>query len=495
MLSTLPEEKSDIVIIGAGILGCFSARELTAYGAKVTVLEAREDVCTGITRTNTAIVYPGYDNKPGTRKAELCVKANREFGELCEQLQVPFTRCGSLMAAFGPVGERVLQKKLAQGIANGVEGLQLLTKEETLAMEPSLSRDVTAALYAPTTGTVNPFALCFAAYENAAANGAAFHFHTPVTAIRQENGLFFVHTPGKVYGARTVVNCAGMNAGTVREYLKAPLVRVYPTAADYIVLDEHPTGGVKHILFHEPEQGKKGLTLVPTTEGNLLVGPGERDLTDSISATDGDSLGRLEALCAQVVPGLDLRERIRSFAGARPNPGYVACINGEYVRSDKGIHDFSLLEEEGLFSLIGVKTPGLTCARQLALHLAERITAYLGIKEKNESWSPVRQAIPNVRDMDAKSRNALIQTAPAYGNVICRCRDITEGEIIEAIRRGARTMDGIKRRTGAEMGRCQGSRCGEKIHAILSRELGMEPGQVTVDGGGTEFIRGDSHEG
>ena len=485
-------ERCDVAVIGAGVLGCFAARALTERQLHVTVLEAREDVCTGISKANTGIVYTGLDTKPGTLKTKLCVRANRDFDRLCAELDVRFSRCGSLMPAFGPRAEAVLRRKLEQGRENGVPGLRLLGREETLAMEPRLSPRVTVAIYAPGTGTVDPWELGIAAFENAKSNGADFRFGEEVRRMERTGRGYVLETPAGRYEARAVVNCAGLSAAAVREYTKTPAVRIDPTAGDYLVLDDTLSGFFRHIIFHEPEEKGKGLTIVPTVDGNLLLGPTERAVDGGgITATGRAGLDALRALSAEVAPELPLCEVIRSFAAVRPNPFHVREEGGVWAPEDRSISNFTVMAEDGLFSLIGVKTPGLTCAAELGKWVAKAVFAYLGDPGPNPDYDPVRKAIPRVHSMSEEERDRLIQQDPDFGEVVCHCRDVTRGEILEAIRRGAVTLDGVKRRTNAGMGRCQGGRCLLPVLEALAAERGLRPAQVTKDGGASFLVTED----
>lgn len=483
-------EQCDVIVIGAGLLGCFAARALRELDMSVSVLEAREDICTGISKANTAVVYTGCDTKPGSLKTELCVRASGEFDRLCKELGVPFKRCGSLMVAFGPNGEKVLRKKYEQGLKNGVPGLKILSADETLGMEPNLAHNVTASLYAPGTGTVDPWLLCAAAYENAAANGADFIFDSEVTGMERTGGGFRVTAGDREYSCKAVMNCAGLYADHVREMTEKPLVRIFRTGADYFVMDKNTEGGVSHIIFHEPEEGKKGLTLVPTADGNILAGPSEREASEVPEAADRDGLLYVEKLCKEVVPRLDMEKKIRNFAGSRPNPCYVEPDGDGFRRSDRDIRDFSVLEEKGLYSLIGIKTPGLTCACTLTRHVAAHIAGYLGVSKKNEHFSPVRKPIPKISEMSFEERKQIAEKDPAFGRIVCRCGEITEGEIAEAVARGAKTVNGVKRRTGTGMGRCQGSRCTQRIAEIIADRLSVPVSDVTLDGRGSEILKG-----
>ena len=483
-------EQRDVLIIGAGLLGCFAARALAAYDLRVTVLEAREDVCTGVSRANTGILYAGYDTRPGTLKSRLTVRASAGAEVLCRELDVPLSRCGSLMIACGGRAEGVLRKKYADGLENGVPGLRMLCGAEVLALEPNLTAAVTAGLYAPGAGTLDPWALGIAAFENARANGVEFRFSEAVQTLARADGGFLAETERGSYRARAVLNCAGLAADKVRELCETPLVRLFPSAADYLVLDTGSGEFVKHIIFHEPERKGKGLTLVPTVDGNLLVGPTERDVTGAPGAVTEQGLAALRALCSEVVPGLDLSETIRSFAALRPNPYYVRYEGGAWVPEERSIGNFTVLEEGGLFSLIGIKTPGLTCAPELGKYAAEKLLAYLGGAAEKSDFDPCRRAIPRPRDMDAETRSAFLAQHPDYGRILCRCRGVSEGEVREAIRRGAVTVDGVKRRTGAGMGRCQGGFCQARVLALLAQETGRAPVSVTLDGPGSEVLTG-----
>ena len=484
---------TDAAVIGAGVLGCFAARALSALDISVTVIEAREDVCTGVTRANTGIVYTGCDNKPGSVKAAMCVRANAGFDALCRELDVRFSRCGSLMAAFGPRAEAVLEEKLRIGLENGVPGLRLVGPEELFAMEPLLCRDAVGALYAPGTGVIDPWELGIAAYENAVANGALFRFNERLLRMECSEGGFLLHTERETYRAKTVINCAGLNADAVREMLCVPTVRIFPTGADYIVLDDTVRGSIRHVIFHEPEKKDKGLTLVPTVDGNILVGPTERDRAlapDGATAAEG--LRELEQLCAEIVPDLPLSEQIRNFSALRPNPRAVREQDGVWIPADRSINDFTIYTEDGLISLLGIKTPGLTCAAELGRSCAELAAEALGFPGPNTRFDPYRKASPRLRDMDEAERAALVETDPDYGEILCQCRDVSRGEVREAIRRGAVTLDGVKRRTGAGMGRCQGGRCMSEILAMLSAAQGVDPRAVTLDGPGSAVL-GEDH--
>ncbi len=481
--------RADVIIVGAGLLGCFAARALAGWNLQTLVLERREDVCTGVSRANTGILYPGYDNKPGSLKARLCVQAAAELDTLCRELDVPYSRPGSLMVACGPRAEAVLQSKLSQGEQNGVPGLRLLTRSEALAMEPGLTQAATAALYAPGTAVADPWAMGIAACENARANGVAFHLQEAVLRLERRADGFAVETDRQTYYARAVLNCAGLQADAVRELSERPNVRIFSTAADYWVLDAGGEGQPKHVLFFEPEEKVKGLTLTPTVDGSLLVGPTERPFDGRPgNPTAREGLDSLRAQCERLMPGLKLDGLIRSFGATRPNPAFVRQEGERWIREDKSIPDFCILEDDGLYSLIGVKTPGFTCAAPLGREMAARIAAFLRCDSRNASFAPYRQGIPAVRRLSDEARAALVRGNPAYGEMVCHCWQVSRGEIDEAIRRGAVTVDGVKRRTGAGMGRCQGGECRREIARMLAQALHVPPESVRMGGPGTEVL-------
>lgn len=486
-------ERFDAVVLGGGLLGCFAARQLTAYRLRCALVEAREDVCTGISRSNSAIVYTGHDNKTGTLKARLCVQANRDFDRLCRELEVPFLRRGSLLVSYGPRADRVVRRKYEQGLANGVEGLEVLTGEQAQALEPGLAGGISSALLASGTGVTDPWALCFAAYENARANGCQVFLSAPVTALAREGADWVITAGGHTLYAGAVINCCGLEAHRVQELCAPPSVRVFPGRADYLVLDQPAGPYVNHVIFQEPEEKGKGLTLVPTVDGKLLLGPseqpGEGDPSDR--GVTGAGLAFLRDRAARVVPGLDLGQTIRAFGAVRPNPFYVHQEGADWVPEERGIHSFPICNPRpGLWSLIGVKTPGLTCAQALGALLAGQAADFLGKTAPNPAFDPRRKAPPRPRDMDLPARAALAAGNPAYGRVVCRCEDVTEGEILEAVARGAVTLDGVKRRVGPGLGRCQGSWCADQVLALLARALDCPPQAVTKDGPGSPIVAG-----
>lgn len=455
-----------VIIIGAGLIGCFSARALSKYDIDITVLESNGDVCSGISKAGSGIVYVGYDSMPGTLKSRLCIDSCRDFGELCELLDVRYKKCGSLMVSYGPYADERLAKKLDHGRIGGIAGLRMIDRDEALAMEPHLNPNISTALYSEETGTVNPWELCIAAYECAASNGAEFRFNETVHGIARSDKGFEIETDKGSYSADIVANCAGINSDKIRELCEKPQIRIVPTAADYLVTDCKLGGYVNHIIFHEPEDKSKGLTIVPTVDGNLLIGATERQNSVITTATAEQGIERLKNLCSEIMPDLPLDKIIRSYGCMRPNPYYVD-EEGNLLEEKKSISELKLLEDNGLYSFIGVKTPGMTMAPELGRYLTEKVIAVLGEVKERSDFNPSRKGIVRVRDMSTLDRAEFVANNPDYGKIICRCEQVSEGEIREAIRRGARSVEAIKRRTSAGMGRCQGSYCRQQIIKLL----------------------------
>jgi glycerol-3-phosphate dehydrogenase len=475
----------DAAVIGAGLLGCFTARNLARYGLKIGVFEKNLDLCAGMSRANTAIIYPGYDPAPGSLKARLSLAAIRDFDRLCEELGVRFRRAGSLMVSFGPRGDGIIRQKYDQGIRNGVEGLRIISGAETVALEPNIRPSVTSALYAPSTATVNPWELGIAAAENAAANGVQFYFSAKVTAIRANKRGFVLEAGGRVHTARAVVNCAGLHGDEVSGLLDRPWFTLELTGADYLVLDDSADGFVRHIILHEPEYKGRGANLVPTADGNLLLGPSKRPAGGQAGFETREEGVRFVMEASRFVfPDLPLESVIRGFASLRPS---ISLETGEQVK------DLTIRESEthpGFISLAGIKTPGLTCCNEIGKYVTEMLLDRLGNPGVNAGYTPGRAKPFRFSESTFREQQTRANRDPAYARIVCRCRQVTEGEIRNAIRRipGAVTADGVKRRTGALMGRCQGGFCLQRVVELLAEELGTPASEIFMNEAGSWMI-------
>ena len=458
----------DVAVIGGGLLGCFVARSLCPYELKTVLIEGQEDLCRGISRANSAIVYPGYDNKPGSLKAQMTVRANAYFDRLCDQLDVDFIRRGSLLLSYDEACDRVLEKKLSQGLENGVPELRLVSGREAMELEPKLSTMPRAALYCPGTGTVNPWQLGIAAFENALQNGCEAILGTNVLGIEKSNESYIIKSDRDEISCRAVINCAGLHADKIREMLFEPELRIYPDASDFLVFDKHaPRPDM--ILFEERPAGK-ALTLVPTVEGNLLLESSLRELDRAEFAFRTERRVALVAQARMITDTVSEDNIIRSFGAVRPNLRYVKKVGDEYIPSDKDISSFALdRPEPGFLSLMGIKTPGLSCANELGLYAARLIAEYLCAGE-NKAFQPVRRGITRLSKLSGPERERLISAEPDYADIVCLCEGISRAEIKQAIARGAKDVEGVKRRLGTSMGPCQGSRCNYAISKMLEAE-------------------------
>ncbi len=475
----------DIIIVGAGVIGCAVARELSKYNARILVIEKNEDVCAGTSKANSAIVHSGYDAKNGTLKARFNVEGNRMMEAVCRELDVPFKRIGSLTVCTDAdrIGE--LDHLRERGERNGVEGLCVLSREELLEIEPNIGDEVVAALSAPTAGIVCPFKLTIAYAENAAVNGAEFLFDTKVKNIFSENGIWHIVTDNEEYTAAAVVNAAGVYSDVFNNMVSEKKLHITPRRGDYILLDRAAEGHVKHTVFQLPTAYGKGVLVTPTVHGNTIIGPSAIDIDDREStATTAEGIDSVIARSALSVKNLPIRQVITSFAGLR-------------AHGDR--HDFVLGEAEdaeNFFNCAAIESPGLSAAPAIGVYIAGLIREKLELSEK-ESFIAERRDILDPSKLSIEERNELIKKEPAYGTIVCRCESVTEGEILDAIRRpvGARSLDGVKRRTRAGMGRCQAGFCSPKVMEILRRELGVDLREVTKSGGNSYIVNARTKDG
>ena len=475
----------DVIIIGAGVVGCSVARELSKYNAKILVIEKNEDVCSGTSKANSAIVHSGYDAPNGSLKAKFNVQGNRMMEAVCRELDVPFKRIGSLTVCTEAKLLPELDKLRERGEKNGVEGLKVLSREEVLAIEPHIGDEVVGALLAPTAGIVCPFKLTVAMAENAAVNGAEFLFDTEVKKIYCDDGVWHVVTGDHDYTAKAVVNAAGVYSDVFNNMVSERKLHITPRRGDYILLDRAAGGYVRHTIFQLPTKLGKGVLVTPTVHGNTIVGPTAVDVDDKEStATTADGIDSVIAKSALSVKGLPVRQVITSFAG---------------LRAHEDGHEFVLGEPDdapGFFNCAGVESPGLSAAPAIGVYIAGQIREKLSLTDKAD-FVAERKDILNPATLSLEERNELIRREPAYGTIVCRCESVTEGEILDAIRRpvGARSLDGVKRRTRAGMGRCQAGFCSPKVMEILRRELGVDLTEVTKSGGSSYIVNARTKDG
>ena len=468
----------DIIIIGAGVCGCAIARELSRKNASILVVERAEDVCCGTSKANSAIVHAGYDAKHGTLMARLNVLGSEMMPALSKELDFHYRQNGSLVVMLDEADRPNLIKLYENGVKNGVKDLRIIEREELASLEPNISDRAVAALYAPTGGIVCPFGLTYALAENAASNGVQFQFDSEVTGIEKIDGGWRVQTCKGDLEARVVVNAAGVYAGRLHNMVSDDPMTIIPRRGDYFLLDRTTGGFVERTIFQLPGKKGKGVLVAPTVHGNTIVGPTAIDVEDpDATATTQAGLDDIRAKCAQAVKNLPLRQTITSFAG---------------LRAHEPRHEFFIGEiAPGFVDCAAIESPGLSSAPAIGVMVADIVTDILKL-QPNPNFNGTRKGILNPQTLGMEEYNALIRENPAYGTVICRCETVTEGEILDAIHRnpGAKSIDGVKRRTRAGMGRCQGGFCSPRVLEILSRELGVPMETITKSGGKSRLILG-----
>lgn len=476
---------TDIIVIGGGVTGCAIARELSRRDWKVTVLERAGDVCEGTSKANSGIVHAGFDAAPGSRKAALNVEGSRLMEDLSRELDFPYKRNGSLVLSFDEKDRPLLWRLYDQGRQNGVEGLEILEGEQVRRLEPEVSEHVAAALYAPSGGIVCPFGLTIALAENAAVNGVEFCLNTEVEGIEKLEGGYRLTTNRGIFECSVVVNAAGVYADRFHNMVSAKKIRIIPRKGEYCLMDKKVGNYVSHTLFQLPTKYGKGVLVTPTVHGNLLAGPTAVDVEDPESVdTTAEGLEEVLKRAGLSVRSLPARQIITSFAGLRAHEE-----QGDFVLGQPD-------DAPGFFDAAGIESPGLTCAPAIGKYIAEAVAGYLPAAEKKD-FVASRKGIPNMETAGPKERMELISRNPAYAKVICRCELVTEGEILDAIHRplGATTLDGVKRRTRAGMGRCQAGFCAPGTVEILARELGKDMGEICKNEPGSRFLTGYDKDG
>lgn len=469
-----------IGVIGAGVVGALIARELCRYDVEVHLFEREADVSFGVSKANSGVVHGCFHEQSGTPRARFCVEGNALYESLSAELDFPFRRVGAHVLAFTPADVETLEQLRSQGEGIGVSGLSIILRDEVLAREPHVNPQVRAALWSPTVGIIEPWDVAIAAVENACDNGLNLHLQTEVTGIKVKNSCVQgVVTEHGEFPLDALVNAAGLFADRVARMAGVDSPNIHPRRGEYLLLDKKAGGMVHSVLFPAPTDTSKGILVLPTVDGGLLLGPTAVDLPElgqNATATTEPGLSEVIAGAKRLVPAVEPGLTIKTFAGVRPEPE-----GGEFVIGPTVVR--------GFYQAAGMRSPGLTAAPAIARYLAQELAHDLNLTE-NSSFNPVRRGIPKFSELSPEARDALIREDSRYGRIVCRCNEITEGEIVEAVRRGARTLDGIKFRTRAGFGRCQGGFCTARILEILSRELGVPPEEVTVRGKSDRIVIG-----
>lgn len=467
----------DVAIIGSGITGSACAYFLSKYRLKIAVIEKNNDVCCGTTKANSAIIHAGYDPHPETLMAKLNVKGSAMAKEICAKLDVPYNQIGSLVVAFSEEEAKTVEELFERGNANGVPDLKILNREELKEAEPMISDEALCALYAPSAAIVNPWEYGLAMAETAVRNGAEILLESEVTSIKKENGVFKITAGEKEIEAKYVINAAGVNCDDVHNMIAPPKFRVIPSAGEYYLLDKSEGKRARHVIFQCPNKDGKGVLVSPTVHGNLIVGPNAdaRDKDDTSTKTRCLDFVREKAV--KSVPSINFRENIRNFTG---------------VRAATEIDDFIIeFACEGFLDLAGIKSPGLSAAPAIA-ELAVKMLGESGLAlEEKESFTDERTHL-RFKHLSDEEKNNAVKKNSAYGRVICRCETITEGEIIDALNSPIPpvSLDGIKRRAGTGMGRCQGGFCGPKVLEIMAKYKNEPFEAVLQDNTGSVILTG-----
>ncbi len=476
----------EVVIIGAGVTGCSIARELSKYSLSVALVEKACDVSFATSKANNGIIHAGYDPKPESWKGRLNSRGNYLYGQTTRELEIPFKRIGSLVVvtkenAEKEDGLKKLEDIKKRGEANGVPGLEVLDENSLREKEPNITPDAVAALFAPTAGIVCPYGYTIALAENAQANGVKLMLETSVSGVRVENEkVNGLETNKGVIDCSVAVNAAGVFSDEIARMAGVGDFQVLPRRGEYFLLEKN-LNLVNHILFPLPSKMGKGITLTPTVDGNVLLGPTAEDVEDKEDVgTTRDGLDEAISGARKLIPKASKANVVSTFAG---------------LRAVSNTNDFVLGETrvEGFVNAAGIQSPGLGAAPAIGELIAGIIVKKLDAKKK-ERFEPGRKAIPHVAKLPVEQANELIKSNPAFGRIVCRCEKVTEGEIVEAVKRGARTLDGVKLRVRSGMGKCQGGFCSSRVIEILSRELNVSPEQITKKGGKSNIVVGKTKE-
>ena len=468
----------DVVIIGAGVIGTSIFRELTKYNVKVAIVEKENDVSMGTSKANSAIIHAGYDPKAGTLMAKLNVKGNEMFGDICDELDVPFKRNGSLVLAFDDEELESVKKLYENGNKIGVKGLRILNKEEVKELEENVSDNVLGALYAPTGGIVGVMEYTIALAENGVLNGGKIFLNSEVVKIEKDDTFKITTSKNEVIEGKYIVNAAGVYADAIHNLICKESFKIIPRRGEYFVMDKSQGKLFTNTVFQCPTTLGKGILVTPTVHGNLIVGPNAEDIYDKDAVnTTSEGLDYVIETTKKTTENINFRESIRNFAGLRAIPDTGDFIIGE----DKDV--------KGFVDVAGMKSPGLSAAPAIAIEVV-KILQNIGLSnEENKNFNGNRKRII-FNELSRKEKEELIKKNPSYGKIVCRCENITEGEIVDAIKNsfGSITVDGVKRRCRPGMGRCQGGFCGPRVVEIIARELNKDYTEVYQEKEGSYIL-------
>ena len=456
----------DIIIIGAGVVGCAIARELSRYNLDVLVIDKNEDVAEGVSKGNSGIIHSGYNERKGTLKAKLNIEGNKLIEDLAKELQFPFKRNGALVLAFNENEVKTLEELKRNGEELGIEGLEIIPKEKVLELERNISNKVVAALSIKNSGIVSPYEMTLALGENAFDNGVDFQLGKEVVDIKEENGLYMIFLKdGEIQESKIIINASGLGGAFINNLISNEKYEINKVKGQYCLFDKVAGTSCERTLFQVPGKLGKGVLVTPTVDGNLLLGPNATE--EDGDRTSREGIDEIIEKGKRTIETLPLARVLNTFSGVRPK------VKGE---------DFIIeqcKDHEGFINVIGIDSPGLTAAPAIAKYVVDIISNKINLEEK-KSFIKERKKLIRMSELSLEEKNQLIKEKPAYGKMVCKCELVTEGEIIDAITRslGARSLDGIKRRTRAMMGGCQGIGCMLPIAIKLSKELGIDISEV-----------------
>ena len=471
----------DVIVIGGGVVGGLILRELAKYQLSICLLEKASDVAMGESKANSGIVHAGFDAPVGSLKAKFNVEGNRMMESVCADLGVKFRRNGSLVVAFSAEDFITINKLKARGEVNGVDGLKIIDQRQLRGMEKNICDEAIAALYAPTGGIVCPYELTIAAIGNAMDNGATLMTDFEVSAIEKtEQGYIVKSCDGQEVSAKIVINCAGLHSGKIAEMVGDTEIKIGARKGEYILLDRESGDFVSHTLFFTPTKLGKGILITQTVDNNILLGPTAEEQQDGNTQTSVEGLAFVIEKTRKMCKNPPLFNTITSFAG---------------VRASSNRHDFIIEESKsakGFIHCAGIESPGLTASPAIAKYVVETLVGGLLPLKKNEKFNGTRKPDYFFKHLSMEEKNEIIKKDPSYGKIVCRCEQVTEGEILRAIRENppAKDIDAVKRRTRSGMGRCQGGFCQPYVAELIAKEGGMSLTKVTKSGKGSNLLTG-----
>ena len=475
----------DVIIIGAGVSGTFIARELSRYKLKILLLDKENDIANETTAANSAIIHAGYDANPGSEMGKFNALGNRMFDKVCEELDVPFERIGSLLIGFDDADRQTIDHLYENGIKNGVPNMRIIEQDEIFDMEPKLNPDVICALHAPSAGIINPWELAIALAENALDNGIQLKLETTVLNITKEESNYKVFTNKGDFYTKYIINCAGVFVDEIHNMLSKQTYTIHPRKGNYYVLDNTVKDLVSHIIFQAPTKDGKGVLVTPSVDGNYLIGPDSNFIDDKDDvSTNADMLNFVKNSALKACPEIPFNRTIRTFAGLRATSNIGDFIVGHVE------------DVEGFFEVAGFESPGLSSIPAVAEHIVSLVNEVSGGLEKKDNFKSKRRKVVRFNKLSPTNQAELIKENSAYANVICRCETVTEAEIVDCIHRnaGARSVKAIKKRVRPGAGRCQGGFCEPRVIEILARELECNITDVPYDSSQAYILTGETKE-